>query len=185
MEQVPEQIQVKQAIDRFHKIMAMQQSANKSAQKRISFIYKVVLAGFLFVLVAFVGTAYVMTTQMHKGTDSLRFMNQNMVKISSQMLQMNQTMLLMQQDMQSMNDMVRKINTMTRQVGSMNQSIQGINDEMTSVRQNVEQVSMSMKKMNTEFYHMQGSVYRLGGDIDNITKPMRMFNKVNPFKRNR
>lgn len=185
MEQVPEQVQVKQAVERFHKIMAMQQAANKAAQKRISFLYKVVLAGFLFVLVAFVGTAYIMTTQMHKGTDSLRFMNQNMVKMSNQMLQMNQTMLSMQQDMQSMNNMVRKINTMTAQVGSMNQSIQGINKGMTEVTQNVNQVSQSMKQMNYEFSHMQNSVRNMRSDVDNISRPMRLFNKANPFKRNR
>jgi len=185
VEQQPEQVQIKQAIERFQNVMVMQQHANTVAQKRISFLYKVVFSGFLFVLVAFVATAYVMTTQMHKGTDSLKFMNQNMIKMSGQMVQMNQTMMAMQTDMRSMNSMVKKINIMTGQVDSMNRSISGINREMMSMQTNVHQVSQKMNQMNREFGVMKGSVNRMRSDIDNMSKPMRLFNKMNPFKGNR
>ncbi|BBP43341.1 hypothetical protein [Thiosulfativibrio zosterae] len=183
MNLLEDQIELKNSLAKFQHIMVMQEQANQLANQRISFIYRMVLIGFLLILVAFSGTAYVMTTQMHKGVDSLRFMNQNMDKMSQIMFRMNGSLQGMNQDMSSLAPMVSQINTMTQQMDQLNQSMLSIQLGMSQMDSQVQQVRSSMQNMNQEFYQMQGNVQKLNSDVDTLSKPMRIFNKMNPFSR--
>ncbi len=113
-----------------------------------------------------------LTSDVHRLTETITVMqgsvNKNMATISDTMLSMNN----------QFNEMVSSTDQMSDNIKSMTQNIQQMNNNTAAMTTYIQQMNVSTQNMAVSTYNMQHDMWYLN---KNISGPMKMFNKFNPF----
>lgn len=113
-----------------------------------------------------------LTSDVHRLTETIAIMqgsvNKNMAAISDTMQAMSN----------QMNGMVTSTNQMSNHLASMTLTIQQMNNNTAVMTTHMQQMNASTQNMAVSTYNMQHDMWYLN---KNISGPMKMFNKFNPF----
>lgn len=182
MDNIKQQKLTQDNYQKFQNIIELQQTAIETAHQRTSFLYKVVLIGFFLIILGSVFIAFAMSTQLHRGTDTLKEINTHMSNMSNQIDGMQNSMQTMHGNMSSMVPLIKQIDSMTQIMTRITRDTVAISQSTGEMNLSMQLVSQDMQKMNQSMYQMRGNIKQIETSVYKLSRPMRSFNKMNPFR---
>ena len=171
-----------QALASFSRVLTMMHEQQRRLEQQsarrhqLSLIVLVVLVGSLSLLMM------VLSSQLPAMTTTVDTMNRYFTSITDDMGFMRRSMAAMDANVQSMPTMLRHIDQIHAGVEHISGDVAGMTAHMQSITASLDQVTAGVVDMRQSFQAMDESVDHMTRDVRQMSKPMNMFNQMNPFR---
>jgi methyl-accepting chemotaxis protein len=170
------------ALSHFDAIHSLQTESQERVTRRMDFIYRFVFIGFGLVVAAIFFMVLVLSMQMSHMTQVITIMNTHFSGMNDDMQYMLGAMSRMDGDVSSMMEIVERMDQMNSSVNGMSSDMATIRERMEEMDEEIIQLGASVTRMRDSFGVMNGSMSGMTRDVHHMSRPMQMFNMMNPFR---
>lgn len=174
--------QVLQVVRTLQNIIEIQQNRQQSLVKRVNLLYRISFIAITVLVLSLSIMVIVLATYLPGLTQSITKMNQYFSDITDDMEVMRRSMYVMQENVDALPSIIRNIDHMHSSTQQMSRDVNNMSGHMSGINQTMQTMTVSVTDMKQSFQTMDQSVYQMRRDVDHMSKPMRMFNSVNPFR---
>ncbi|MBS3799776.1 MAG: hypothetical protein KGY40_02165 [Thioalkalivibrio sp.] len=176
-----EEKSVEEALERFDRIHSLHLEGAAALAQRLNFLYRVTFLGLALVLGGLFFLVMVISAQMSNMNRVISVVNDHIGEINQEMNQMHGTIARMDTNMRGMNDIVGRMDDIDGSVGNVAGDMVEVRQHMSTLDQDVERLSHHVHDMRESFRMMDGNMGMLANDVQHMSRPMQMFNQMNPF----
>jgi uncharacterized protein YoxC len=173
---------IQTALKTFSRIMSLRDKMNTRVAERVTLLVRTSLIGFGLVMGAFLFMVMVLSTQMSHITKTITTMNEHFTAMNNDMDSMLFAMNKMDKNVATLPVMVKHMDSMYHHVNHMSKNMTVINKDMGVMSEDMTRLATDVSDMKQSFTHLDASVWKMQKNVDHMSTPMRMFNRMNPFQ---
>jgi len=170
------------ALGAFSRIIRLRDRMNLRVAKRVTLLIRATFIGFGLVMGAFLFMVIVLSSQMSHITKTITTMNEHFTSMNNDMDHMLFAMKKMDENVATLPTTVKHMDVMYHHVHRMSKNMIVINADMGSMSKDMTRLARDVGDMKKSFGHLDASVWKMQKNVDHMSSPMRLFNRVNPFR---
>lgn len=159
-------------------ILAMRGDLSLKVAKRVTFLTRFIMIVFGAITISLLLFIIIMSTRISALTDTVNTMNTLFSNMTDDMVIMRKHVAKMEANVGSMPGMQKNLVSMDESMKNMNAGMRDMSTNMKVIRQDMDIMSQSVNKMDDSFSQTQSSLSKMDSDVDRLSRPMRIFNKV-------
>lgn len=163
---------------RVQHILAMRGDLSLKVATRVTFLIRFTMVLFGGLAISMLVMMLIMSSKMGDLTGAIDNMNAHFSHMTEDMKIMRAHVSKMEQSIQAMPNMLTQVDAMNHSMGQMNGSVANMSGDMTSIRQNMDTMRVSVDQIDNNFAHMEQSMALMRQDVNQMSKPMRLFNQM-------
>jgi len=171
-----------QVLASFSRVLKMMNEQQQAMEKRFARLRQLALIGFAVLVGSLSLLVVILSEQLPAMTVTIDTMNRHFTSITHDMGFMRRSMAAMEQYVQAMPTMLQHIDAIHDDVTDISADVDSMSARVTTITQNLDQVTAGVVDMRQSFQIMDDSVDRMTHDVKHMSKPMRWFNSINPFR---
>lgn len=176
------QDRIDSSIEKFQNVLMLLNNRQAEMEQRLASMARMTLISFFVVVVSISFLVIILSAQVPQMAEAIRTMNAYFGNISDDMYAMRHSMRLMTENVDSMPGMVTNIDGIHGDVGTMSADITVMTSHISAIDNSLGQLTVNVGDMGQSFRIMDQSVLQMTRDVNHMSKPMRMFNDLNPFR---
>jgi cell division protein FtsL len=173
---------IDEAIDRLQRIIRLMDERQAVLDRRVSALSKLALLDLFAVVLSISLLVIILSLQAPELRGAVATMNVHFAAISDDLLSIRQSMARMTNDVASLPEIVRHVDSLHGDVGKMTGSVGAMTERVSSMSTQVTHMSQQVNDMTLSFRVMDDTITRMTQDVRHLSKPMRLFNQMNPFR---
>jgi uncharacterized protein YoxC len=163
---------------RVQHILAMRGDLSLKVATRVTFLIRFTMVLFGGLAISMLVMMLIMSSKMGDLTGAIDNMNSHFKHMTEDMKIMREHVSKMEQSIQSMPNMLTQVNAMNDSMAKMNTSVAAMSGDMTEIHHNMGTMRHSVDQMDYSFAHMEQSMQVMQQDVNQLSKPMRLFNRM-------
>lgn len=171
-----------QALDGFARVLEMMNDRQAELEQGFARWRQLALISFALLVGSLSLMVVLLSQQLPAVTVTIDTMNRHFTSITDDMGFMRRSMAAMDQYVQAMPTMLQHIDDIHADVTAIGGDVGAMNAQVATITQNLDQVTTGVVDMRQSFQIMDASVDRMTHDVKHMSKPMRWFNSINPFR---
>ena len=171
-----------QALASFSRVLNMMNERQSAMEKRFARWRQLSLIAFVVLVSSLSLMVILLSQQLPTVTVTIDTMNRHFTSITDDMGVMRRSMAAMDQYVQSMPSMLQHIDDIHNGVTHISADVDGMSARVATITQSLDRVTSGVVDMRQSFQIMDDSVDRMTHDVKHMSKPMRWFNSINPFR---
>jgi len=171
-----------EAIARFGRLVRAMEQRQSRTESRLAGLYQLTFTALILVVASIAFLTIILSQQVPEVSAAISTMNRQVARVADDMDRMERTLQGIGRDMGSLPVIMAEIDRMHASVGVMSGDVGAMAGSMTGMDTSVAAMRMSLTDMRHSFEVMEFNVGRMGGDVNQMSKPMRMFNWMNPLR---
>ena len=173
--------EIRQVVTDFRRSMEIRSGLNLRVAKRVTMMLRV---GFLttgVITVIMVAALMIFNNKLEEMNHVLDTMNQKFGSMSTDMRQMKVLLKEIDRNITYLPGIVDETGNMKDVVQIMRGDIGAISGSVTNLQINLTGITGNVDQMTQTFLSLDKTMQHLGTDVNNLSGPSRMFNKIMPF----
>jgi uncharacterized protein YoxC len=170
------------SIEKLQNVLGLLSQQQAAVEIRLALVSRMALIAFFVVVVSISFLVIILSTQVPQMAVAIDTMNRYFGDISDDMYAMRRSMRMMTENVDSMPGMVTSIDGIHGDVDIMTGDITVMTGHMSAIDNNLGQLTVHVGDMGQSFRIMDRTVLQMTRDVNHMSKPMRMFNQMNPFR---
>lgn len=171
-----------EAVARFAALIRAIEQRQSAMESRLSWLYQLTFIAFIVVVASISFLTIILSQQMPDITAALTAMNGDFVQVADDMDRMERSVRRMAEDVHQLPAIIAEVDRMHTSTGFMAADIDSLALLFADMDEAVAAMEGGVADMRQSFEVMQVNVGRMGVDVNQMSKPMRMFNWMNPFR---
>jgi len=171
-----------QALTSLSQVLNMMNEQQRTMEERFARLRQLALIGFAILVGSLSLMVIILSQQLPAMTVTIDTMNRHFTSITDDMGFMRRSMAAMEQYVQAMPPMLQHIDDIHDGVTDISRDVDDMSARVTTITQNLDRVTAGVVDMRQSFQMMDDSVDRMTHDVKHMSKPMRWFNSINPFR---
>ena len=159
-------------------ILAMRGDLNLKVAMRVTFLTRFVMTMLGMITLSLLLLMIIMSNRIVVLTDTVNTMNTVFTNMTDDMVIMREHVGKMETNVASMPNMYQNLISMDKTMIDMNGDIKYMATDMQTIRADMDKMVEAINKMDGEFSQTHDSLIRMQSDVDILSSPMRMFNKM-------
>ena len=159
-------------------ILEMRGDLTLKVAKRVTFLTRFIMIMFGTIAISLLVFVFIIGTRVTVLTDTVTTMNQLFGTMTADMVVMRKHVATMEVKMRNMPSMQKNLISMDKTMIEMNGGTKHMASNMQVIRQDMDKMNLSVNKMDGSFSQTQDSLLKMESDVDRISRPMRIFNKM-------
>jgi len=170
-----------QSIDRLGDIIQRLEVRQNGIERRFNMLYQTAAVALTIIVLSITLLVVVLSLQLPQMTTAMLEMNDKFSSVSKNMARMDRVIDEINSDMQSLPQIIGHVDRVNSSLLTMNGGVSMIGEDMVRIDNSIGGITLSVTDMRNSFYYMEGNVGGMGRDVNNLSQPMRIFNRMNPF----
>jgi outer membrane murein-binding lipoprotein Lpp len=171
-----------EAIARFGRLVRAIEQRQSRTESRLAGLYQLTFIAFILVVASIAFLTIILSQQVPEVSAAISTMNRQVARVADDMDRMERTVQGIGRDMGSLPVIMAEMDRMHASVGFMSSEVGAMAGSMTGMNTSVAAMQMNLTDMRQSFEVMEFNVGRMGSDVNQLSKPMRMFNWMNPLQ---
>jgi uncharacterized protein YoxC len=182
MSLTPEQhLAIRQAAADFKRSMEIRSSLNLRVARRVTAILRIGMISFAVIAVLMIAMIGAFTSKMGDMMVALDTMNRQFTSMAGNMRQMRHTMDTMNTHISLLPIIASETSLMTVTVGSLEGTVSTMSGEVGTINQGIGNITQDVGQMTGTFRVLEPTVQGIGRNVNQMSKPMKMFQQMMPM----
>lgn len=173
---------IDEAIDRLQQVIRLLGERQEFLDRRISVLSRLALFDLFAVVLTISLLIIILSVQAPELRNAVATMNIHFGAMSDDMFSIRRSMARMTEDVASLPGIIAQVDNIQGHVGQMSGRVGTITERVATMNANLGLMTLQVNDMSLSFAVMGDSVMRLMQDVNHMSKPMRFFNQMNPFR---
>lgn len=173
---------IDEAIDRLQRIIQLMGEQQSALDRRISTLAKLALFDLLIVVVSISLLVVILSVQAPELRQAVASMNLHFAAMSDDLFEIRRSMGRITGDVAVMPRIVGHVDSMHGNVGRMGEQVGTMTERVATMNQSLSRMQTQVGDMALSFQVMDDTILRMTLDVQHLSKPMRFFNQMNPFR---
>lgn len=171
-----------QATEEFRKAMALRSNMSVRVAKRVTAILRIGMVSFGVLALILLMMLYAFTSKMDEMIAALSTMNGQFSSMSKDMAKIRTTIHQMERNIAYVPAITQATGNIQLTVAGMRSEIDSMSATMTQLNKDMGSITGEMTNITWQMRSIDPAVQYMGHDVNRISGPMRLFNKLNPFE---
>ena len=171
-----------QAIDRLHRILHRLDTRQSRMEHRLANLYQTAFVAFTVIVVSISFLVIILSRQVPGMTAAINDMNARFASVADNMDRMDRTVADMRDHVESLPLIIANVDRIDGSVGEMSGEVTAMSGALTAIEQGVTGMTNNIGDMRGSFQVMEHTVGDMSRDVNHLSQPMRMFNRMNPLR---
>jgi methyl-accepting chemotaxis protein len=177
-----DQERIDEAIDRLQRVIRLLGERQEFLDRRISVLSRLALFDLFAVVLTISLLVIILAVQAPELRNAVATMNIHFGVMSDDMYSIRRSMARMTEDVASLPGIIAQVDNIHGSVGQMSGSIGTMTGRVATMNTNLGLMNLQVNDMSLSFAVMDDSLMRMMQDVNHMSKPMRFFNQMNPFR---
>lgn len=177
-----DEVRIDEAIDRLQRVIRLLGERQEFLDRRISALSRLALFDLFAVVLTISLLVIILSVQAPELRNAVATMNIHFGAMSDDMYSIRRSMARMTEDVAGLPGIIAQIDHIQGNVGHMSGSIGTMTERVATMNTNLGHMTLQVNDMSLSFAVMDDSLMRMRQDVDHMSKPMRFFNQMNPFR---
>lgn len=173
---------IDEAIDRLQHVIQLLGERQEFLDRRISALSRLALFDLFAVVLSISLLVIILSVQAPELRTAVATMNLHFGAMSDDMYNIRRSMARMTEDVSALPGIIREVDSIQGSVGQMSNRIGTMSTRVGTMNTNLGLMTQQVNDMSLSFAVMDDTVMRMMQDVNHLSKPMRMFNQMNPFR---
>ncbi len=173
---------IDEAIDRLQHVIQLLGERQEFLDRRISALSRLALFDLFAVVLSISLLVIILSVQAPELRTAVATMNLHFGAMSDDMYNIRRSMARMTEDVSALPGIIREVDSIQGSVGQMSNRIGTMSTRVGTMNTNLGLMTQQVNDMSLSFAVMDETVMRMMQDVNHLSKPMRMFNQMNPFR---
>ena len=170
-----------ESLEKLDRILRRMEKRQAKVEQRVVDLYQTAFIALAVIVISIALLVVILSRQLPSMTSTIVAMNAHFTNVADDMARMDGTIQKMHRGMDSLPVIITHVDRVHGDVGSMIHDIDMVGDSFGYIDHRMVDMSTSVGDMRNSFQHMEYTVDYMGRDINDMSQPMRLFNKMNPF----
>lgn len=177
-----EQEMLKDAALKLNRAMEIRFEMHLRVARRVTKVIRVGMTSLAVAAVAMSLLVFSLTYHMMDMIEAIDTMNHHFTNISNDMVAMREAITRMDHSVAAMPTIVEEVELMDGTVQQMRGNVLVLSQRLHNINGNMDAITGNIVRMTNGFGAMNQTVFNMGVDINRMSGPMKMFNRMMPIK---
>ncbi|RKT43838.1 hypothetical protein [Thiocapsa rosea] len=173
---------IDEAIDRLQRVIRLLGERQEFLDRRISVLSRLALFDLFAVVLTISLLIIILSVQAPELRNAVATMNIHFGAMSDDMFSIRRSMARMTEDVASLSGIIAQVDNIHGDVADMSGSVGTMTGRVARMNTNLGHMTLQVNDMSLSFAVMDDSLMRMMQDVNHMSKPMRFFNQMNPFR---
>lgn len=173
---------INEAIDRLQHVIQLLGERQEFLDRRISALSRLALFDLFAVVLSISLLVIILSVQAPELRTAVATMNLHFGALSDDMYNIRRSMARMTEDVTALPGIITEVDHIHGSVGQMSDRIGTMTTRVATMNTNLGLMNQQVNDMSLSFAVMDDTVMRMMQDVNHLSKPMRLFNQMNPFR---
>ncbi|MFE8034534.1 hypothetical protein [Thiohalocapsa marina] len=171
-----------EVIDRLHRVVQLLGERQALTDRRVSQLSTLALFDLFAVVLSISLLVVVLSVQAPELRAAVATMNRHFGDIADDMFSIRRSLSNMTDDVASLSAIVAQVDGMQGHVGSMGDNVGNMTGRVQDMNATLGLMTAQVDDLSLSLTVMDAHILRMMQDMHHMSRPMRMFNQMNPFR---
>ncbi|MBK1645501.1 hypothetical protein CKO25_12775 [Thiocapsa imhoffii] len=171
-----------EAIDRLQRVLQGLGEQQIALDRRLTMLSKLALFDLVAVVLSISLLVIVLSLQAPDLRKAVATMNVHIATMSDDLYSIRGSMTRLTDDVGSLSEIIAQVDSIHGDVAQMREHVGTMTLRVTDMNSSLTQVSDQVGDMSLSFGVLDNILMRMMLDVNHMSKPMRFFNQMNPFR---
>ncbi|NCA70529.1 MAG: hypothetical protein EOM91_10555 [Sphingobacteriia bacterium] len=173
---------IDEAIDRLERVILLLGERQDGLDRRIAALSTFALFDLFIVVLSISLLVVILSAHAPQLSAAVSNTNQYLRTMSDDMFNIQRSITRMREDVASLPEMVAQVDAIQGHVGAMGEHIGTMTGRVSAMNAHITGMSRQVNDLSLSFQVMDETIVRINQDVHHLSKPMRFFNQMNPFR---